>query len=89
MVVGFDGTLPGNANSMYFNGAAQSLTLGRGTVPATTGSNSAIAQIGQNPGNNDDAWIDVILDDVRIYCRALSPTEVAQLYKLGTVIIRP
>ena len=27
--------------------------------------------------------------DVRIYNRALSPTEVQQLYKLGAVIVRP
>jgi len=28
-------------------------------------------------------------DDVRIYNRALSATEVKQLYKLGTAIIKP
>ena len=28
------------------------------------------------------------IDDVRIHNRALSPTEVQQLYQLGTVIIR-
>ena len=32
---------------------------------------------------------DGLLDDVRIYNRALSPAEIQQLYKLGTVIIRP
>ena len=29
------------------------------------------------------------IDDVRIYNRALSPTEVQALYHLGTVILRP
>jgi hypothetical protein len=28
------------------------------------------------------------MDDLRIYNRALSPTEVQQLYKLGTVTIK-
>ena len=30
-----------------------------------------------------------LIDDVRVYNRALSPAEVKQLYKLGAVIIRP
>ena len=29
------------------------------------------------------------IDNVRIYNRALCPTEVQQLYKLGTVTVRP
>ena len=29
------------------------------------------------------------LDDVRSYNRALSPTQIQQLYNLGTVIVRP
>jgi hypothetical protein len=29
------------------------------------------------------------IDDVRIYNRALTATEVQQLYKLGTVTVRP
>jgi Concanavalin A-like lectin/glucanases superfamily len=41
-------------------------------------------------GNN--AWATIfpgIIDDVRIYNRALSPTEVQQLYHLGTATILP
>jgi hypothetical protein len=30
-----------------------------------------------------------VIDDVRIYNRALSAAEVQQLYKLGTVTVRP
>jgi hypothetical protein len=46
---------------------------------------SPTVQIGKNITGS--FYYDGILDDVRIYNRALSPTEVKQLYQLGTVRI--
>ena len=35
------------------------------------------------------AYFTGTIDDVRIYNRALSAAEVQQLYKLGTVLVKP
>jgi Concanavalin A-like lectin/glucanases superfamily len=70
---------------MYVNGARE------GTPIAQTGSlqtnPSFHAAIGANPDPIENFWSGKI-DDVRIYNRALSPAEIAQLFQLGTVILR-
>ena len=75
-----------NANtiSIYFNGVLQSITaVGAGTPGAfaTTNPNASFPQrIGYDGG---DAVFNGLIDDVRIYNRALSPTEGQALYKIG------
>jgi hypothetical protein len=75
-----------NANtiSIYFNGVLQSTTaVGAGTPGAfaTTNPNASFPQrIGYDGG---DAVFNGLIDDVRIYNRALSPTEGQALYKIG------
>jgi hypothetical protein len=78
----FDGTQTGDSARLkiYFNGEAQSLTF-NGTIPATTNSNSAAVSIGIDP-DPFTKWTGLI-DDVRIYTRALSADEVKRLYTMG------
>lgn len=78
----FDGTLSGNANrlKLYKNGTQQSLTF-IGTIPAATVSSGTVhANIG---GYYNSASWNGKIDDVRIYNRALSSSEVANLYSIG------
>jgi len=74
----YNGSLSGNSNRLkvYKNGATQSLTF-FGTIPASiTGhSGSPYSYIG-------GGWNGRI-DDVRIYTRALTATEVMNLYNMG------
>jgi hypothetical protein len=75
----FDGTQSGNANVLkfYYDGIQQSLSF-LGTIPATTDINSAVVRMGAElTGRNINASI----DDVRIYNRALSSTEIRALYE--------
>ena len=75
-----------NANtiSIYFNGVLQSITaVGAGTPGAfaTTNPNASFPQrIGYDGG---DAVFNGLIDDVRIYNRALSASEVQELYNTG------
>jgi hypothetical protein len=60
--------------------------------PAFSTNSASAASTNAVIGGRDsgtDRQFDGYIDDVRVYNRALSPTEVKQLYKLGTVIIRP
>ena len=79
----FDGTKTGDGNRLkgYLDGALLSLTYGGAPIPATTPINSAQLYLGREdcvPNNNRGK-----LDDVRVYNRALSATEVKQLYNMG------
>jgi hypothetical protein len=80
--------LSGGANgtiTIYVDGASQSAVSDDSGAPS---SYSAPHDIWM--GNHIlGADFNGPLDDIRIYNRALSPAEVQQLYKLGTVIIRP
>jgi hypothetical protein len=73
---------------IYVNGVdKEAVNFGDDVITVTTQSaNTAIGRAGDDPA---DAYWDGIIDDVRVYNRALSTAEVQQLYKLGTVIIRP
>jgi len=87
-VVVFDGTGSGNSDKVkiYFNGEAKTLAFSN-TLPATTESNSNSVILGDSP-DGVGANFPGLLDDVRIYNRALTGAEAKQLYGLGKVIIK-
>lgn len=63
--------------SFFLNGAID----GSGTQSSSTTRNTtSLIQIGVRTNNNDNRYWNGKIDDVRIYNRALSPTEVAKLY---------
>jgi hypothetical protein len=86
----FDGSQSGNARlKCYINGASRSLTYA-GTIPAQTDNDTDAFRIGNSASNN--RYFPGIIDDARVYNRALSAADVAQLYaytgSVGNVIIR-
>ena len=70
------GTYDGTTERIYANGAQ----CGQQQSIATAGSNSNPLYIGNSPGGS----LKKSLDDVRIYNRALSASEVSQLYSMGS-----
>lgn len=76
----FDGTASGNSSrlKMYINGENQTLTYS-GTVPSSTQSTTSNARIASTA--NDQLFFNGVIDEVRIYERALSQTEVKSLYE--------
>ena len=81
----FDGTQTGNSNrfKLFVNGNQQTLTFDFG-VPETISGNSSSLIVGGTPylGVATALW-NGSLDDVRIYNRVLSETEVTNLFNLG------
>ncbi len=73
----FDGSQGSDATRLkgYIDGVAQSLTI-TGPIEATTANMTANFRIGEELGVYTSGYI----DDVRIYSRALSSTEVGLLY---------
>ena len=86
VVVVFDGTLTGNENRLtfYINGSALSLTANdcTGTIPTSTPTSSAAVTVG-NSADNARAFKGLI-DEVRIYSRSLSSSDVTELYNSYT-----
>lgn len=82
-VVVFDGTQTGNANRLkiYVDGVQDSVLDFIGTIPASTIVSANNVRIGSDSAGN--ANLSGKIDDVRIYNRALSSTEVLQLYRQG------
>lgn len=78
----YDGSLSGNSRlQAYVDGVNISSSLSfTGTIPATSGSYTGGLDIGRH--NLTDAN-DGVIDDVRIYNRALSADEIKRLYKMG------
>lgn len=78
----FDGNLSGNDNraKAYLDGAQQSLTFVN-SIPATTQSSSDSFEIGR--GVNLGTYSSGSIDEVRLYSRAFTQTEVTNLYNLG------
>ena len=77
----FDGTLTGDANrlKLYLDGVQQTLGSFNRQVPASTTTVAQTFYIGATDcGQMNDAGS---IDDVRVYNRALSATEVSNLYK--------
>lgn len=79
VAVVFDGSLTGNTNRLkvYINGTQVS-TTGTGSIPSTTQTTTSDFSIGASSDNIAN-FIGAI-DDVRVYNRALSSTDVADLY---------
>ena len=74
----YDGTATGNSNRLkaYVNGVALTLTI-QGTIPATTNSTSSTTQVGSRGGGISFSGS---IDQVRIFSKALSSSEVSTLY---------
>lgn len=73
----FDGTQPTTEQlKIFFNGVQQPVTL-HGVIPRTLPSTTTPVRIGAD-GNNAAFW-NGLVDDVRIYPRALSAFEMSQL----------
>jgi concanavalin A-like lectin/glucanase superfamily protein len=94
MVVAWDGSLASTAGlKTYINGVEVTSYvaggLGSGSHTTDAGQLLHIAHNQTCNSLSGCGYFNGKLDDVRIYNRALSPTEVQQLYKLGTVIIHP
>ncbi len=66
----------GNTGYLYVNGAQ----IGSAVQTGTTANTTSRIQIGARTGSSDSRWLAGAVDDVRIYNRALSAQEVAQLY---------
>ena len=82
-------TAQSNSAELRFCSMATGVSAGS---PAFSTNSASAASTNAVIGGRDsgtDRQFDGYIDDVRVYNRALSPTEVKQLYKLGTVIIRP
>lgn len=75
----FDGTQSGNANRLkgFVDGIQQTLSFS-GTVPALTPAMVTSFVVGQD-GEFGGAFADGFVDDVRVYTRVLSTSEVQQL----------
>jgi len=74
-------TYDGTGIIVYLNGVA----IGSAAVTATIGSNTNPITVGSNYGNPSSYryYVNGSIDDVRIYNRALSASEVQSLYDLG------
>ena len=71
---------------LYVNGVPPAQTVVQGAETDSIVSTTHTVVISELA---DGEECDCVMDDVRLYNRALSPAEVKQLYQLGTVIIRP
>lgn len=88
IVMVFDGTQTGNANRLkcYINGAAETLTFS-GTIPSTTPNKSSDElKVGADVSASN--W-DGIVDELGIWSRALTPSEVTSLYNAGAGLAYP
>ena len=62
---------------------ARSLTAGSNVSVGTQTSNMQIGVRSRDGGQRDENLFDGLIDDVRIYSRALSPAEITRLYNMG------
>lgn len=79
----FDGTQTGNQGRLkgYIDGVERTLDYEGTTIPATTGAYNSNFQIGRN--STDGTLSSGLIDDVRIYNRAITADEVKRLYNMG------
>ncbi len=85
VAVTYDRTSPANDPIFYINGVATTTTE-YGT-PSGTPDSDASYDLTIGAKEDGDALFDGAIDDVRIYNRILTPTEIATLYKGGSVTI--
>lgn len=90
LVMIYDGSLTGDANrlKMYLNGAALTLTVSAGAVPATLLNGGATLNLGKY-GGSLTRYFNGRLDEVALWNRALTANDVAALYYGGTGIGYP
>ncbi|MGB4833411.1 MAG: LamG domain-containing protein, partial [Candidatus Moraniibacteriota bacterium] len=83
VVVTYDRSSTSNDPQIYVNGVSQSVT------ELTTPTGTADSEVSFNVSIGYDGYVYAMgaIDDVRIYNRALSATEVASLYDMGKVTI--
>jgi hypothetical protein len=81
IAVTYTGGVADNSNvSFYKNGAKIPDGSNDGTTPNTTYGNAEIGRDSENTGNEFTGT----MDDLRIFNRVLSPSEIQQLYQWGT-----
>jgi hypothetical protein len=73
-------TWNGTTRTLYLNGVSDGTPNSTAQARADVGGNSAIGRLGSFDGH----YFNGIIDDVRVYNRALSASEVAALYAGGT-----
>lgn len=80
----FDGSQVGNAGRLkiYFNGTAQTLNY-NATVPADMGSGGTECALGV-PAQSGTPWAPSYIDELAMWNRALSASDVTALYNSGT-----
>jgi len=82
VVVTYDGSQVVSGVKIYINGVSSTVSqFGSNTLNASIKPPTASWRIGDDYTND---WFNGSMDDLRIYSRALSATEVSQLYNLGT-----
>jgi len=78
----YDASVP--SVHIYVNGVLDDGNMG--TAPSSIHNTTATAEIDRDQGGGATN-LDGFIDDVRVYKRALTASEVATLFKLGTTII--
>ncbi|MDP2704968.1 MAG: LamG domain-containing protein [bacterium] len=73
-------TLSNNNASIYIDNVLDNDTLTQSNIPTFS---SATVQIGRRP---DGSYLNGVIDEVRIYNRALTTTEIRQLYQMGKAV---
>jgi len=69
----------GNTGYVYLNGVQDGSAMQTGAMINSI----SLIQIGVRTLDNDNRYWDGLIDEVRVYNRALSASEVAELYRLG------
>lgn len=82
VVVQHDTSLPDHQMRMYANGAEAALSFPYETVSSITAVRGAAVpwSVGFYAGTTTDRYFDGAIDDVRIYDRVLTPSQIAALY---------
>lgn len=73
--------LPNNTLKLYINGAEQSSNSTTGKTLVNPNANNLV--LGGGSANCSSSYLQGNLDDVRVYNRALTTTEITQLYQLN------
>lgn len=92
IVLTYDGNNTSTSGKTYANGVLKSSTGDGNAMDASVETNYSLyigaedypQYPGVAPGSNVDQWFNGSMDDVRIYNRVLSTSEIKQLYNLGS-----
>ena len=80
VVITYDGSSNANGVKLYIDGIPNTLTVSANTLSATTVSTDSL-NIGHR--EKDSLYFKGLIDDTRIYSRALSVSEISDLYNLA------